>query len=58
MSDKHANFIIAHPDATATDIRHLAHWMHRRVKDAFDRDLEMEVELVGDWDGWRADEEA
>jgi UDP-N-acetylmuramate dehydrogenase len=58
VSEKHANFIIAHPGATAGDIRNLANWMHRRVRDAHDRDLEMEVELVGDWSGWTADEEA
>ncbi|HEY3415386.1 MAG TPA: hypothetical protein VGM23_00760, partial [Armatimonadota bacterium] len=57
VSEKHANFIIAHPGATASDIRNLANWMHRRVREEHDRDLHMEIELVGDWDGWQADEE-
>ena len=52
VSDKHANFIVARPGATASDIRTLAHQMHRRVREEFDRDLEMEIEIVGDWDGW------
>ena len=57
VSEKHANFIITHPDATAADIRNLAHWMHRRVREAFDRDLHMEVEILGDWSGWLPAEE-
>jgi len=56
VSAIHANFIIAHPDATAADIRTLAHRMRRRVRDAFDRDLEMEIEVVGNWEGWSAGE--
>jgi UDP-N-acetylmuramate dehydrogenase len=58
VSGKHANFIIAHPGATAGDIRNLANWMHRRVREAFGYDLHLEVELLGDWSGWVADEEA
>ena len=55
VSPKHANFIIAHPGATAADIRRLARWMQRRVYEDFDRELEMEIELVGDWLDWEAD---
>ena len=55
VSAKHANFIIAHPGATAVDIRNLANWMHRRVREEFDYDLEMEIELLGDWSDWTAD---
>ncbi|MHB9131274.1 MAG: UDP-N-acetylmuramate dehydrogenase [Armatimonadota bacterium] len=58
VSTKHANFIIAHPEATASDIRNLANWMHRRVREVHDRELEMEVEIIGDWGGWSPDEEA
>ena len=57
VSEKHANFIIAHAGATASDIRNLANFMHRRVREEFNRDLHLEVELVGDWDGWVAEEE-
>jgi UDP-N-acetylmuramate dehydrogenase len=56
VSPKHANFIIAHPGATAADVHNLANWMHRRVREEHDRDLEMEIELLGDWSGWVADE--
>ncbi|HEX2951240.1 MAG TPA: UDP-N-acetylmuramate dehydrogenase [Armatimonadota bacterium] len=52
VSEKHANFIIAHPGATASDIRNLAHWMHHSVQREFDRDLHMEVEIIGDWSDW------
>jgi UDP-N-acetylmuramate dehydrogenase len=52
VSDKHANFIVAHPGATAADIRRLANWMHQRVLDVHDHDLHPEIELVGDWREW------
>lgn len=57
VSEKHANFIIAHPEATASDIRNLANWMHRRVREEHGRELEMEVEIIGDWSNWVAAEE-
>ena len=56
VSEIHANFIIAHPGASASEVRNIAHWMHRRVRETFDRDLHMEIELIGAWDGWVADE--
>ncbi|MHB0939760.1 MAG: UDP-N-acetylmuramate dehydrogenase [Armatimonadota bacterium] len=49
VSDMHANFIIANPGATAADVLALAQWMRQRVREAFDRELEMEVELVGEF---------
>lgn len=49
VSDVHANFIIARPGATAADILALAHWMRDRVREAFDRELELEIELVGEF---------
>ncbi len=52
VSEMHANFIIAHPEATASDIRNLANWMHRCVLEEFERDLLMEIEIIGDWSGW------
>jgi len=57
VSEKHANFIVARPGATAADIRNLANWMHRRVREEQGRDLEMEVEIIGDWSDWEASEE-
>lgn len=56
VSEKHANFIIAHPGATAADIRTLADWMRRRVREVHGRDLQMEIELVGDWTPYTPDE--
>jgi UDP-N-acetylmuramate dehydrogenase len=56
VSEKHANFIIAHHGVTAVDIRNLAYWMHHRVREEFARDLVMEIEIVGDWGGWTPDE--
>lgn len=58
VSERHANFIIAYPEATASDIRNLANWMHRRVHEVHGRHLEMEVEIIGDWSGWIPSEEA
>lgn len=55
VSEKHANFIIAHHDATANDILHLANWMHQRVYEEFERDLVLEIELLGDWSDWEAE---
>ena len=55
VSEKHANFIIAQPGSTASDIRNLANWMHRCVRESFERNLEMEVEIIGDWSGWMPD---
>lgn len=57
VSTKHANFIIAHPEASASDIRNLANWMHRRVREVHGRELEMEIEIVGEWAGWVPAEE-
>ena len=49
VSDVHANFIIANPGATAADILALARWMQHRVRAEFDRELEMEIEKVGEF---------
>lgn len=52
VSTIHANFIVAHQDATANDVRKLACWMQRKVAEEFGRTIEMEVEIIGDWEGW------
>ena len=54
VSGLHANFIIAQPGATATDIRQLALWMQQCVFEQFEYALEMEIELLGEWTGWDA----
>lgn len=58
VSQKHANFIIAHKGATSTDIRSLAEWMQERVLAEKGFDLEREIELIGDWTGWEKHTEA
>jgi UDP-N-acetylmuramate dehydrogenase len=50
VSDKHANFIVARPGATAADVWRLIGEVRRRVKERFDIELEREVQLVGDFD--------
>jgi UDP-N-acetylenolpyruvoylglucosamine reductase len=53
ISDKHANFIVAQPGATASDVMSLAAWMRRRVFDTFGVTLQMEIERLGDWSEWQ-----
>lgn len=49
VSTKHANFIVVQPGAHAADIRRLAEWMLHRVWEVHGRELEMEIEIIGDW---------
>jgi UDP-N-acetylmuramate dehydrogenase len=46
VSDKHANFIVAGPGATAHDVQGLMWELRDRVRDRFGVDLEPEVRLV------------
>ena len=48
VSEKHANFIVAAPGASATDVHRLIVSLQERVRDRFGVDLEPEVRLVGD----------
>jgi UDP-N-acetylmuramate dehydrogenase len=50
VSEKHANFIVARPGATAEDVHRLIRQVQRRVEEAFGVTLEPEVQLVGDFD--------
>jgi UDP-N-acetylmuramate dehydrogenase len=50
VSQKHANFIVARPGATAEDVHRLIRQVQRRVEEAFGVKLEPEVQLVGDFD--------
>ncbi len=45
VSDKHANFIIARPGCTAKDVTRLIDAVKQRVKEHFDIDLELEIEI-------------
>jgi UDP-N-acetylmuramate dehydrogenase len=49
ISEKHANFFINDESATAEDIRSLIAEAWHAVREQFGVELELEVELVGDW---------
>lgn len=50
ISEKHANFFVNDGTATAEDIRALIAEAWNSVREQFGVELELEVELVGDWD--------
>jgi UDP-N-acetylmuramate dehydrogenase len=45
VSDRHANFIVAHPDAKAADILQLIDRMRQRVWQQFGYELELELQI-------------
>lgn len=49
ISDKHANFFVSDGDATAEDIRSLIAEAWNTVREQFGVEMELEVELVGNW---------
>jgi UDP-N-acetylmuramate dehydrogenase len=49
ISPQHANYIVNLGHATAKDIKTLIDLAHSEVKAQFGEDLELEVELVGEW---------
>ena len=49
ISEKHANFFINDGQATAEDVRALIAEAWNSVRDQFGIEMELEVELVGDW---------
>jgi UDP-N-acetylmuramate dehydrogenase len=49
ISPLHANFFINHGKATAKDVYQLTQMAHARVFEQFCVDLELEIELVGEW---------
>ena len=49
ISKMHANFFVNDQQAKARDIYGLIQLAHRTVQDKFGVDLELEVELLGDW---------
>ena len=51
VSTKHANFIVAGPDATASDVLALIRLVRDRVRRSAGVELEPEVHLVGRFDG-------
>jgi UDP-N-acetylmuramate dehydrogenase len=50
VSTKHANFFINLGDASASDVLRLVKAVKVQVAERFEVDLELEVELFGDWD--------
>jgi UDP-N-acetylmuramate dehydrogenase len=50
ISEKHANFFVSEGEATAEDIRALIAEAWNTVREQFGVELELEVELIGDWD--------
>ena len=49
ISTKHGNFFINHGDTKAEDVRALIHLVQKTVSEKFGVQLELEVELVGEW---------
>ena len=49
ISERHANFIVNVGGASAADVAALIMEAHNRVRDQFGVELELEVELRGEW---------
>ncbi|MCZ7671614.1 MAG: hypothetical protein M5U34_33075 [Chloroflexi bacterium] len=49
ISEKHANFFVSDGQATAEDIRSLIAEAWNAVREQFGVEMDLEVELVGDW---------
>ena len=49
ISEKHANFFVNDEDATAEDVRSLIAEAWNTVREKFGVEMELEVELLGDW---------
>jgi UDP-N-acetylmuramate dehydrogenase len=58
VSERHANFIVNDRQGTASDVRRLAEAVRAEVRDRLGIELELEIELVGDWSGWTPEEDA
>jgi len=51
ISPKHANFIVNLNEARAADVKTLIDLARERVQEQFGVELELEIELVGEWNG-------
>lgn len=47
VSIKHSGFIINKGDATAKDILQLVQYVKKQIKEKFDKDIELEIEIIG-----------
>ena len=50
ISSKHANFFINQGDSEASEIYQLIMLAQKTVNEKFGIQLELEIELIGDWD--------
>jgi UDP-N-acetylenolpyruvoylglucosamine reductase len=50
VSDRHSNFIVARPGATAADVHRLIRMIQDRVAERFRVALDPEVQFIGDFD--------
>ncbi|HEY3208328.1 MAG TPA: UDP-N-acetylmuramate dehydrogenase [Actinomycetota bacterium] len=50
VSEKHSNFIVARPGATAADVHRLIRLLQERVEERFGVALEPEVQFIGEFD--------
>ncbi len=49
ISPMHANFFVNQQDASASDVYQLIRLVQKTVKEQFDVELELEIELLGEW---------
>jgi UDP-N-acetylmuramate dehydrogenase len=49
ISPLHGNFFINHANTRAEDIRALIQMVQKTVKETQDVELELEIELIGEW---------
>lgn len=50
ISSMHANFMVNHENATASDVYRLIRLAQQKVQEQSGIELELEIELLGDWD--------
>jgi len=50
ISSIHANFMVNHENATASDVYRLIRLAQQKVKEQSGIKLELEIELLGEWD--------
>ena len=48
VSELHAGFIVNKGNATAKDVIELTEYVKKKVKEKFNKDIELEVEIIGD----------
>ncbi|NJN79247.1 MAG: hypothetical protein HC797_01535 [Anaerolineales bacterium] len=49
ISKIHGNFFINHGETKASDVRKLIDLTRKTVKEKFNAELELEIELIGEW---------